>query len=156
MTKRYLDPSQAIVDVDVTGLTFYSLVPQAPDAKDVPPGSWTMSITLAGGIGRVPGPGGTPVITDKVNHMQISGVYLTLEPEHVGQMTGLLERWMQSNMPLRFLDFGEEALLMEDGQNYITLPPGSRNVNANVNSAWLDLSDLLKRLDENDSDEDIQ
>lgn len=151
MGKRFLDPSKAIVDIDVTGLTYFSLVPHGMGAM---PGAWEISLTLAGGLGRIPGPDGIPVITDKVNHMQISGIYVDLESEHAVMLKGVLERWMVSNMPLRFLDFGEEALLMEDGDNYVTLPPGTRNVNVNVDSAWLNIHEMLGEANATDPDED--
>jgi hypothetical protein len=115
-----INPSLATIDLDSVTLTTFDLTPSAD-------GSATLSISLTGGLGRLV-IDRKHMLTDAVSEVTISGTFNEITAPQCADITTILNRWAGVNMPLRFLDFGGRAMLMEDEQQYLLLPPGPRHV----------------------------
>jgi hypothetical protein len=123
--RRKVDPSRAEVDLDMVTLIDHILIDQESET-----GSFEIHVQLIfeGGLGLLRPPNGNIVHVQELTSMQVTSTYPALSGEESDALTRLLGRWQRASMPLRFLDFGDHALLLEDGDNVINLPPGARKL----------------------------
>lgn len=123
-----IDPSNAAVDFDNMTLTGYSIMPNGPvESTQGPVLSVLLTVNLTGGLGRMAF-NGEQLLTNDIRTVAVSGVFLKNDPTVEDQMRLLLDKWQSWNTPLRFLDFGDKAMLLEDQETFIVLPPGERHV----------------------------
>lgn len=123
-----IDPSAAAVDFDNMTLTGYSIMPNGPvPAAHGPVLSVMVNVNLSGGLGRI-NINGERLLTDEIDNISVSGVFLQNDPMVEDEIRRLLTKWQDWNTPLRFLDFGDKAMLIEDGDQFIVIPPGERHV----------------------------
>jgi hypothetical protein len=131
--RQILDPSRAIVDLDVMTLAEFQVSPAGvmfDDENSVMAKRYSVTVILTGGLGRIPDPQGNSVIVDRVNSLRVSGVYADLSDEQVLKMRHLLDLWQRMNTPLRFLDYADKAFLLEDTETLVVLPNGERHIEA--------------------------
>jgi hypothetical protein len=132
MAQRSIDPSKAVVDIDVMDLTSFTLSPAhtsltADGSLDGEPVGLLLEAHLAGGLGRIT-VGERIILTDQVDDIAVTGLFTDLTGNQHAELRDLLEGWATMNTPLRFLDFGDRAMIMEDGTQFIVIPAGPRHV----------------------------
>lgn len=124
-----IDPSMATVDFDAVSVTDYTFT-RAPEIETTvgmfSPGIH-MQVVLNGGLGRIV-VDGRELIVDEVESVEVAGLYSDLSEHDRVELDLLLRRWKDMNLPLRFLDFGDQAMLLEDEGNFVLIPAGPRNV----------------------------
>jgi hypothetical protein len=130
---RSIDPAKANVDLDVISVADYTLI--APNgsttyALENTTGSMpvTLHLVLSGGLGRITSPDGRTLIVNEVERLSLFSEFPILTPTQRADLNRLLLSWKQQSLPLRFLDFGTHALLLEDKDNLLTIPPGQREL----------------------------
>jgi hypothetical protein len=131
--RQSIDPSRAIVDLDVLTLQSATVRHVGAAVNPVTGGvaeGYVISIRLTGGFGRVPDQEGRPTMVDRLDELTASGMYFGPTAEELDTLRTLLNKWRDGNLPLRFLDFTDHALLLEDGSNFVTIPAGDRHVTA--------------------------
>lgn len=131
--RRVIDPSKAHIDLDALSLVSFSIRSSTPaDLGGLPisGNSVTVSATMSGGLGRITGPTGLPMPIDQLESFRFTSVYQSLDDEHLELLNQLFYRWGELGILLRFVDFGDHALLLEDGDHVVVLPPGQRDVHS--------------------------
>lgn len=131
--RRIIDPSKAYIDLDALSLESFSV--HSSTAEELggvlaAPLAVTVTAVLKGGLGKITGPTGEAMRVDRLEELEITSIYLSIDDEHLTIVQDLLQRWGQLGILLRFVDFGDHALLLEDGDHVIVLPAGQRNVHA--------------------------
>lgn len=128
----HIDPALAMVDFDAMSLTSYSLepAPQVPTTVGMFSPGIAVDVNLEGGLGRMRGaaPNGDDLFAENVELLTASGLFVNLTGSDREELNMMLGRWRDMNVPLRFLDFGTQAMLMEDESHFVILPSGPRNV----------------------------
>lgn len=117
-----LDPSAAAVDLDVMTLTHFRVMDPEPNTTGP-----LLSLSLSGGLGRIT-VDGERLVTDQVDKMTVTGQFVSLDDDQRAKLGNLLARWRDWNTPLRFLDFGDRAYVLEDGDHFIVVPGGERHL----------------------------
>lgn len=129
-----VDPKDAVVDVDVTTLVDYSFEstvgvnPDTSSDDEEPYLIWAMEFVLEGGLGRLTAPTGEILVFDQLDSLDGESSLPGISERQVDDLKITLDRWKNLSLPLRFLDFGNGSILMEDKQTAIALPPGNRSV----------------------------
>lgn len=85
-------------------------------------------VVLTGGLGRMQVSRATAHFTDNVDSVTAEGVFLGLPEDKLKDLRDLLRRWVDWQTPLRYLDFGDRSMILEDRDNFIILPPGMRTI----------------------------
>jgi hypothetical protein len=125
-----LDPAKASIDLDGMSLFNYKITildrPSNDDKKFI-----NLDIALSGGLGRVFIDGlGNKFVE---NEVQASASSIFNIPESdIKNMDELLSNWKKVSPPLRYLDFGEKAVILEDSDTFIIMPKGNRELNFNL------------------------
>ena len=124
-----IDPADAVVDLDVMTLDAFVETRTDSDPSGRPErADLEVRVRLTGGLGRVAGPLGQPLLVDEVEALEFVAVWPAVSEEDRSAALGLLARWRDLNIPLRFLDFSAMGLLLEDGTHHLTLPPARRTL----------------------------
>lgn len=125
MEKYSVNPSEAYIDIDMMALKDYKIgeetflsVPDQPE----PASGRIIEIRLAEGLGRVLEDDGRQLIIENIENLEMSSFFTGMTVEHITALDRMLRRWKDLNIPLRFLDFGSNSLLLEDGDNCISFP----------------------------------
>jgi hypothetical protein len=125
-----LDPSKAFVDIDGMSLFKYNITPLG-DKSDDDREFVKVEISLSGGLGRVYIDGlGNKFVEDEVQ-IGASSIF-TLTDKDIAKMSELFSNWRKVSPPLRYLDFGEKAVVLEDSDTFIVMPKGNRELNFNL------------------------
>ncbi len=125
-----LDPAKASIDLDGMSLFNYKITildrPSNDDKKFI-----NLDIALSGGLGRIFIDGlGNKFVE---NEVQASASSIFNIPESdIKNMDEMLSNWKKVSPPLRYLDFGEEAVILEDSDTFIIMPKGNRELNFNL------------------------
>jgi hypothetical protein len=124
-----IDPKEAVVDLDLLTLTEHSVSPaQMKDVADGrPPGKsrawYFVQLSLEGGFDRVPTQGAVA----EYGTVRMSS-HLALDDEELSFIVERLRRWYSLSMPLRYLEFGDSSLIIEDTHCTLRFPPGLREL----------------------------
>lgn len=126
-----IDPSRAAIDFDAMSLAEFKVFKQpkvfGPNGEFLGEGI-RVHVVLTGGLGRMQvAPIGSR-FTDNVDSVTADGIFLGLTEEKLQDLRDLLKRWVEWQTPLRYLDFGDRSMILEDGDNFIILPPGMRTI----------------------------
>lgn len=120
-----LDPREALIDIDSTSLIEFTLHPDILDIKKQT--LVEISIKLEGGLGRVfIDEIGDRFIEDSVTIKAKSILLLT--NNDFENLRNLLESWIRIAPPLRYVDFGDKAVILEDSDRFIIIPKGIRDL----------------------------
>lgn len=127
--KMQVDPADAAVDLDVMTLEmFEELDTPVVLGDEEAPRDLAVRIRLTGGLGRVVGPLGQPLLIDEVDTLEFTAIWPAVPDSDRGAALALLARWHDLNIPLRFLDFSTLGLLVEDDTHHLTVPPARRSL----------------------------
>lgn len=125
-----LDPSKAFVDIDGMSLFKYKITPLGSETNDERE-FVNVEIFLSGGLGRVYIDGiGNKFIENQVQ-IGASSIFNLTEAD-ITKMSELFSNWQKVSPPLRYLDFGEKAVVLEDSDTFIVMPKGDRELNFNL------------------------
>jgi hypothetical protein len=125
-----LDPSKAFVDIDGMSLYKYNITPLG-SKSDEDREFINVEISLSGGLGRVHIDGlGNKFVEDEVQ-IGASSIF-NLTADDITKMAELFLNWQKVSPPLRYLDFGEKAVILEDSDTFIVMPKGNRELNFNL------------------------
>lgn len=120
-----LDPREALIDIDSTSLIEFTLHPDILDIKKQT--LVEISIKLEGGLGRVfIDEIGDRFVEDSVVIKAKS--ILLLNNKDFESLRNLLESWIRIAPPLRYVDFGDKAVILEDSDRFIIIPKGIRDL----------------------------
>lgn len=126
-----VDPSRATIDFDNMSLADFKMFEQ-PNVRSVSGGSLgagiRVSVVLTGGLGRMQVSRATAHFTDNVESVTAEGVFLGLPEDKLNDLRELLHKWVDWQTPLRYLDFGDRSMILEDRDNFVILPPGMRTI----------------------------
>lgn len=133
MSTVTIDPNDAVIDLDLLTLTEYlfdaALFEGGPLGQPPSDGKawYFLRMTLTGGFGRV------PVVGDVADYGTVTvGSHLLLDDDELDFVVSRLRRWRDLSIPLRYLEFGQSALIIEDLTSTLRLPPGSRELRPNA------------------------
>lgn len=137
MAERFtVDPSQSVIDLDALSLDGYSILrsdsARLQDDPELEVPVMAVSVQLSGGLGKITNEDGSITILDHVSSLELSSDFVGLTLDVATSLGRLLDRWHEANIPLRFLEFGDKAMLVEDENNVVVFPPGPRNVSGQV------------------------
>lgn len=113
MGANIIDPENASADLDALTLTRWELS-SAP----------SILLEFAGGLGRIDTPEGTSIEVDPLGTVTIERALPPGATEDSTEVSALLDRWQNVGTPLRLLEFSDTLMVVEDGENYLALPPG--------------------------------
>lgn len=126
-----VDPSRAAIDFDAMSLAQFKMFEQPivhnAAGQFLGPGI-RVNVVLTGGIGRMKVSMAGNRFTDNVESVTAEGVFLGLPDDKLKDLRDLLHRWVDWQTPLRYLDFGDRSMILEDGDNFVILPPGMRTI----------------------------
>lgn len=126
-----IDPSRAAIDFDAMSLQQFKIFEQpnvvGPHLAPLGTG-YRVHVVLTGGIGRMQVSPVANRFTDNVDSVTADGVFLALPENKLNDLKDILKRWVDWQTPLRYLDFGDRSMILEDGDNFIILPPGMRTI----------------------------
>lgn len=125
-----IDPSRAAIDFDAMSLSQFKMFEQ-PNVHlaGEPVGSGIrVNVVLTGGIGRMQVSNAGARFTDNVDSVTAEGVFLGLPADKLKDLRELLHKWVDWQTPLRYLEFGDRSMILEDGENFVILPPGMRTI----------------------------
>lgn len=125
MSPYQVNPANAAVDIDGMTLDSYDV------QRDVNPENVQVKIKLSGGLGRISVSKLGNKLVDKNIFIEAHGLF-TIGEEEEKQLSVLLKSWNEISPPLRFLDFGDRAMLLEDGDRFIVLPKGFRDIQFDI------------------------
>lgn len=125
MSPYQVNPANAAVDIDGMTLDSYDV------QRDVNPENVQVKIKLSGGLGRISVSKLGNKLVDKNIFIEAHGLF-TIGEEEEKQLSVLLKSWKEISPPLRFLDFGDRAMLLEDGDRFIVLPKGFRDIQFDI------------------------
>lgn len=121
-----IDPSKASIDFDCMTIDTYEVEDKNPQEDTARP--ITLRVHLSGGLGRVSIEGVGSKFFDEDIQVAADGLFLEMSTQQCVELTELVERWQTLNIPLRFLVFQDKAVILEDGDEFLVLPPGERRV----------------------------
>jgi hypothetical protein len=105
---------------------------EQPNVRSISGGSLgsgiRVRVVLTGGLGRLQVSRATAHFTDNVDSVTAEGVFLGLTEDKLKDLRDLLRRWVEWQTPLRYLDFGDRSMILEDRDNFVILPPGMRTI----------------------------
>lgn len=120
-----IDPSKAVVDFDSISLVDYSITETSELSND----KLTIKVVvfLEGGLGRFyTKETGHRFIDD---HIRVTAkADFNLDDAQLKDMKELLSKWKSISPPLRYVDFGDKAIILEDSDTFMVLPKGKRNI----------------------------
>lgn len=125
MSPYQVNPANAAVDIDGMTLDSYDV------QRDINPENVQVKIKLSGGLGRISVSKLGNKLVDKNIFIEAHGLF-TIGEEEEKQLSVLLKSWKEISPPLRFLDFGDRAMLLEDGDRFIVLPKGFRDIQFDI------------------------
>jgi hypothetical protein len=130
---KIVDPSKANVDLDVVTLVDYTIMSPTGAVLDPTETSEhlmpiTLHLFMEDGLGRITSPDGRTILINKVGKLTALSPFPELTGTQRGDLNRILHRWKTGSIPLRWLDFGTHAMLLEDGDNLVTMPPGQREL----------------------------
>jgi hypothetical protein len=120
-----IDPSKAIADFDSISLVNYTIT----ETSELFNNKQTIKtvVFLEGGLGRVyTKETGHRFIDDNIRVTAKADFYL--DDSQLEDMKELLSKWKSISPPLRYVDFGDKAIILEDSDTFIVLPKGKRNI----------------------------
>jgi hypothetical protein len=121
-----IDPSQASIDLDCMTVEGFSI--DDPDAGSAQARPMTLEIELSGGLGKIRFEGlGSKFFDDDIQVIA-NGLFPEMSDAQKTELNTLMERWRSLSIPLRFMVFAEKAVLLEDSDEFLVLPPGERKV----------------------------
>lgn len=126
-----IDPSRAAIDFDAMSLKSFNmaLAPNVRGPQGEPLGAGVkVHVVLTGGLGRMQVAIVGNRFTDNVESVTADGIFLGLTEEKLEDLKDLLKRWVDWQIPLRYLDFGDRSMILEDSDNFVILPPGMRTI----------------------------
>lgn len=126
-----VDPSRAAIDFDAMSLAQFKMFeqPNVHSASGEFLGSGIrVNVVLTGGIGRMQVTNIGARFTDNVDSVTAEGVFLGLSEDKLKDLRDILHKWVDWQTPLRYLDFGDRSMILEDGDNFVILPPGMRTI----------------------------
>lgn len=134
MPEKQIDPSKASIDLDALCLqsweTTVSILPPDPDDPDGPErASNHYRLKLGGGLGRVTTHDGNYFV-DPVGRVTVAGRMHGIPVEAHEALSAMLDRWVAVGLPLRLLEFDDATMVLEDGSNFLVLPPGDIKISA--------------------------
>jgi hypothetical protein len=122
-----IDPSKSIADFDAVSLTNFALI-RIVDETDH---NVELYASLRGGFGRIYLPDiGNQIVEENIKVDIASKFSLTISD--LEKLEILLARWKDISLLLRYLDFGDSAMIIEDGEHFITLPNGNHNIDFDI------------------------
>jgi hypothetical protein len=122
-----IDPSKSIADFDAISLTDFALI----RIMEEPEHNVELYLSLQGGFGRIFIPDiGNKIVEDNIKVKTSSKFSLTMED--MNELDSLLIKWKEISPPLRYLDFGNSAMLLEDAEHFINLPNGNHNIDFDI------------------------
>lgn len=113
MSSNIIDPENASADLDALTLSKWEIDNRV-----------TMNLKLVGGLGRINTPDGVPHTIDPVGTIEVERTLPEMDDEDFEEVSNILGRWQAVGTPLRLLEFEDTLMVVEDGQNYLALPPG--------------------------------
>jgi hypothetical protein len=120
-----IDPSKAIADFDSISLVNYNITETSELLNDKQ--TIKTVIFLEGGLGRVyTKEYGHRFIDDSIRVTAKADFYLN--DKQLEEMKDLLSKWKSISPPLRYVDFGDKAIILEDSDTFMILPKGKRNI----------------------------
>lgn len=126
MEEKYsINPAEAYIDIDMMSLKSFSIGEEtvvSMSAEDEPIVGRVINIVLSEGLGRILKDDGQQLLIEDVENLEMSSFFADMALEHVEALDRMLRKWVTLNTPLRFLDFGSNSLLLEDGDNCISFP----------------------------------
>lgn len=128
MSPFQVNPANASIDIDSITLYKYS-------TEKVSEGSFQIKIWLSGGFGRVFLPKIGHKLVDKNIEIEAHALF-EIAAADAFQLEELLTDWEKVSPPLRFLDFGDRAMLLEDGDRFIVLPKGFRDIKFDMSAPF--------------------
>lgn len=126
-----VDPSRATIDFDAMSLTNFDIFDQPRiygSSGEFLGSGVRVQVLLTGGLGRMQVSPIAARFTDNVDSVNADGIFIGIPEDKVDDMERLLKRWVEWQIPLRYLDFGDRSMILEDGDNFIILPPGVRTI----------------------------
>lgn len=122
-----IDPSKSIADFDAISLIDFALI----RIIDEPHHNAELYLSLRGGFGRVYLPDiGNQIVEENIKVNTSSQFSLTIAD--LEKLETLLSEWKDISPPLRYLDFGDSAMIVEDSERFITLPNGNHNIDFDI------------------------
>lgn len=126
-----IDPARAAIDFDAMSLAQFKMFEQ-PNIKSPtgePLGSGIrVNVVLTGGLGRMQVSNSHARFTDNVDSVTAEGMFFGLSDDKLQDLRDILHKWVDWQTPLRYLDFGDRSMILEDGENFVILPPGMRTI----------------------------
>lgn len=121
-----IDPSKASIDFDCMTMEGYSIEDDDGNTNESRP--MTLTMKLSGGLGRINIEGmGSKFFDDDIK-VSVDGLFTEMSSSQKTELQELMNRWQSLGTPLRFMVFKEKAVILEDGDEFIVLPPGERKV----------------------------
>lgn len=121
MSPYQVNPANAAIDIDGMTLDSYVIEKQSDVKVQV-------KLKLSGGLGRISVPNFGHRIVDQNITIEAHGLF-TIEEAEQKELSNLLDAWKNVSPPLRFMDFVDRAMLLEDGDRFMVLPKGFRDIN---------------------------
>ena len=121
MSPYQVNPANAAIDIDGMTLDSYVIEKQSDVKVQV-------KLKLSGGLGRISVPNFGHRIVDQNITIEAHGIF-TIEESEQKELSNLLDAWKNVSPPLRFMDFVDRAMLLEDGDRFMVIPKGFRDIN---------------------------
>ena len=116
-----INPANASIDIDGMTLDSYELL------RDKNTNTVKLKVKLSGGLGRITiDKIGTRLVDENIS-IEAHGIFSIDIKEEI-DLFNLVLNWKDISPPLRFLDFGDRAMLLEDGDKFIVIPRGFRDI----------------------------
>jgi len=124
MTFR-INPRQASIDIDCMSVSSFRI---EDSTESDGPRPISLHLNLTGGIGRISIEGLGDALVDDTIEVEASGDFPQMTSSQRDELSKLVVKWQELSVPLRFLVFSEKAVILEDSDEFIILPPGVRRV----------------------------
>jgi hypothetical protein len=128
MSPYQVNPANSSIDIDGMTLDSYSV-------EKTPESFYQTKLWLSGGLGRIFISKIGNKLVDQNISVEAHGLFQITEEES-RELKALLLSWEKVSPPLRFLDFGDRAMLLEDGDKFIVLPKGFRDIKFDMSAPF--------------------